>query len=259
MAQDNTVVVRHSPDWLNFDVQASRQFCASLNLPETTVVDYVALWDDCLAVDYRRFRHELKIIAARTWAATGAAVVDQHAFDPAGIQAASLVAFVDDDDWFAPDLFEALEPHRHHDYLVWGSVRLGGFYNDAAAAENTTALMKRDIELLSYTNNYAVTAAALLRHGLDRLAEHFNAQTMMASGVLDVALLDRYLSVANKSAAATLSALHNLASPAFRADPRRSLEQGFRSILDLTIEQADLQWMEAPLADYKRLIARCLA
>src|SRR5258708_38655874 len=41
----NYVVVRHSPDWLSFDPEASRAYCLSNRMPETLIVDFMAIWD----------------------------------------------------------------------------------------------------------------------------------------------------------------------------------------------------------------------
>ena len=49
----NFIVVRHSPDWLSFDPETSRAFCIKLNLPETLIIDFIAVWDAEVAVDYR--------------------------------------------------------------------------------------------------------------------------------------------------------------------------------------------------------------
>src|SRR6516225_6315357 len=59
----NYVVIRHSPDWLSFDSEASRAFCVKCNLPEALIIDFMALWDAAVAVDYRQFRFRVKEIA----------------------------------------------------------------------------------------------------------------------------------------------------------------------------------------------------
>jgi len=69
------IVVQASPDWHSFDVELSRNFCRRVSLPETTVVDFVDLWDRTLQVGYRDFRFRTKEIAGSTLAAVANARV----------------------------------------------------------------------------------------------------------------------------------------------------------------------------------------
>jgi hypothetical protein len=49
----NFIALRASPDWRSFDVESSRAFCLGVVVPETTVIDFLAIWDATLKVDYR--------------------------------------------------------------------------------------------------------------------------------------------------------------------------------------------------------------
>jgi hypothetical protein len=53
----NYIVIRHSPDWLSFDLEASRAFCISVGAPETLIIGFVAVWDAMVGLDYRRSRY----------------------------------------------------------------------------------------------------------------------------------------------------------------------------------------------------------
>ena len=121
------IVVRASPDWRSFDVELSRSFCRRVGLPETTIVDFVDLWDRTLRVRYRDFRFCAKEIAGSTLAAVAnAQVVSHENFRAMSLEADDRIAFIDDDDWYAPNLFD-LATNDHG--ARWGSIRLGQLFS----------------------------------------------------------------------------------------------------------------------------------
>src|SRR6202166_3388463 len=104
----NLLILRASPDWNTFDIECSRGFLRSLRLPEDLVVEFAALWDKHFKVDYRGVRAQLKTLALQTYDEVRQASLLRHEeWDDTG-QPDGRVAFVDDDDWMSPSLFESL-------------------------------------------------------------------------------------------------------------------------------------------------------
>jgi hypothetical protein len=160
----NFIVVRHSPDWLSFDPGVSRAFCVQRNLPETLVIDFMAVWDGAVAVDYRQFRFRIKEIAQQTLVSVKHAQIISdaalRALALAGkVPPDALVVFVDDDDWLAPHLFARLREFASVgagvDGFRWGSVRLGrpGYTLDADAnfALRATVTLRQIDQVTIYT------------------------------------------------------------------------------------------------------------
>ena len=82
-------------------------------MPETLIIDFMAVWDASVAVDYRQFRFRLKEIAQQTLLRVeGGRIIGDAAFRTltlAGeVPPDALVVFIDDDDWLAPHLFTRL-------------------------------------------------------------------------------------------------------------------------------------------------------
>ena len=192
----NFIVVRHSPDWLSFDPESSRAFCAPQNLPEMLVIEFMAVWNAGVAVDYRQFRFRIKEIAQQTLASVERAEIISdaalRALALAGkVPPDALVVFVDDDDWLAPHLFSRLREFASVgagvDGFRWGLVRLGrDRYNlddaDAGFALHPTVILRPIDEEGIYTNGYAVSGAALGRLGVDAVCEHLDAYTSTKPG-----------------------------------------------------------------------------
>src|SRR2546429_230354 len=108
-APKNYIVVRHSPDWLSFDIESSRIFLRSLGIKDSIVVDFAAIWDRTFAVDYRTFRQRIKDISTRNYAAVAdATVLDLADFERRRGGERDLTIFVDDDDWLHGDVFNLI-------------------------------------------------------------------------------------------------------------------------------------------------------
>jgi hypothetical protein len=104
--------------------------------------------------------------------------------------AAAAICFVDDDDWFAPDLGEHLDTGFGYDGFVWTHVALG------SPSYPLHRWPAGESELLCYTNNYAVTGEYAARNGIAHITEHWQADPVFRS--LKIATIPRPLSVANK-------------------------------------------------------------
>jgi hypothetical protein len=194
----NFIVVRHSPDWLSFDPETSRAFCVQRNLPETLIIDFIAVWDAAVAVDYRQFRFRIKEIAQQTLVGVEHAQIISDAALRALVLAGkvppdALVVFVDDDDWLAPHVFARLREFASVgagvDGFRWGSVELGrGFWREALDADANFALhptvtLRPIDQVRIHTNSYAVSGATLERLGIDAVCEmSTHASSMMLGG-----------------------------------------------------------------------------
>src|ERR1700749_259564 len=102
----NLLILRASPDWASFDIERSRDFLKSLRLPEALIVEFAALWGRHFKVDYRGVRGELKALALETYNAVRDAALVRHQDWDGTAPDGGRIAFVDDDDWMAPGLFE---------------------------------------------------------------------------------------------------------------------------------------------------------
>jgi hypothetical protein len=263
----NLIVVRHSPDWLSFDSAVSRMFCVQRGLPETLVIDFMAVWDAAVAVDYRQFRFRIKEIAQQTLVGVEHAKIisdtSLRALALAGkVPPDALVAFVDDDDWLAPHLFVRLREFASAgagvDGFRWGSVRLGrpGYTSDADAnfaSHPTVALPQIHRGRLS-TNSYAVSGAALERLGVDALCEHFDASMQYEAGRFAPATVAEYLSCANKHPAHTMAARALLGSEEYRCDPRADIRRWAEGVMAVPLP-INLAWIAAPRDQLAALLA----
>jgi hypothetical protein len=263
----NFIVVRHSPDWLSFDPEASRAFCVKCNLPEPLIIDFMAVWNAAVAIDYRQFRFRMKEIAQQTLVSVEHAQIISdaalRALALAGkVPPDALVVFVDDDDWLSPHLFVRLREFHSVgagvDGFIWGSVRLGrdGYTLDADAnfALRPTVTLQPVEQMRIYTNNYAVSGVALGRLGVDAVCEHFDARAQYDAGCFVPDIVAQYLSCNNKHPASTMAAHALLGSEDFRRDPRTDIGRWAEGVMAAPLP-VDLAWMAAPRDQLAALLA----
>src|SRR5580700_3455793 len=162
--QRNLLILRASPDWSTFDIERSRGFLRSLRLPEDLVIEFAALWDKHFKGDYRGVRAQLKTLALQTYDEVRQASLLRHEVWDGQGRPDGRVAFVDDDDWMSPSLFESLPATTsEEDGARWGSLRVGRIFTPNGCAE--PPIQRRPLDRIVYTNNYAVTARALSHRG----------------------------------------------------------------------------------------------
>src|SRR5580700_9061790 len=111
------IAVRQSPDWSTIDrddfFRQSREFCRYAEFPLDMIERYVDLWDRTFLTSYFHTRERMKRIAAANWASVGDAQVLMGPWEANDLPDDAWVAFVDDDDWFKPDIASAL-PDAHN-------------------------------------------------------------------------------------------------------------------------------------------------
>jgi hypothetical protein len=249
----NLLVLRASPDWATFDIERSRDFLKALRLPEDLVIEFAALWARHFKVDYRDVRAQLKAIALATYKSVQQASLVRHQDWDDSAPADGRIAFVDDDDWMAPGLFEELPaPVAGEDGVRWGSLRLGrGFGPDGYAVP---IVQRRPLDRIVYTNNYAVTARALGRLGRAALFEHDAGQRSFDQADFVLAASQHYLSCAVKHPCCTMSVNYLMSQPSFRADPRKEMADFMAAVDAMRPDDMDA-WLQKPFSEFRQVMA----
>ncbi len=193
------IVLRPTQDWSRITREEyrahSRDFCRLINRPLDQMNEIIDLWDSTFSISYFATRQRMKDVALSNLAnVRDARLVDIGAF---AADSACPVCFVDDDDWFSPDLGEHLDFTPGFDGLVWTHVALG-FLMDPL---QRWPAGQRD-DFLCFTNNYAVSPEYVRAHGIDHVAQHWLADAAFRS--LRIRLISPPLSMANKHPASVV-------------------------------------------------------
>ena len=250
--QRNLLILRASPDWNTFDLESSRGFLKSLHLPEDLVIEFAALWDKHFKVDYRSVRKQLKTLALQTYDEVRQASLLRHEEWDGKRPPGGRVAFVDDDDWMSPGLFESLPATTsEEDGVRWGSLRLGRIFALNGYAE--PPIQRRPLDRIVYTNNYAVTARALRRLGRAAVFEHDAAQKSFDQPDFTLVTSEKYLSCAVKHPCCTMSANYLMSLDDFRSDPRREMS-AFMESLNVVPREGMEEWMRKPFAQFRQVM-----
>lgn len=250
--QKNLLILRASPDWSTFDIERSRDFLRRLRLPEDLVIEFAALWERHFKVDYRSVRAQLKALALQTYNDVRQASLLRHEEWHGDGQPDGRVAFVDDDDWLSPGLFESLPATTSGEEGVrWGSLRLGRVFASNGYAE--PPIQRRPLDRVVYTNNYAVTARALRRLGRAALFEHDAAQKSFDQPDFTLVTSEKYLSCAVKHPCCTMSANYLMSLDDFRSDPRREMSKFMESLYAMPLDGME-EWLKEPFALFRRVM-----
>jgi hypothetical protein len=162
----------------------------------------VEVWNDTFDVPYHRFRDQVRQIARLNLSRVEHAKVSSWEEIPDG----ALVAPVDDDDWFAPDLARALE--GAHDPQAIGYLWPSSFLEVPIDFGHRVFLLRRALfpstppRWLCSTNSYA----AVKRPDTELvLRKHTVASERFGSEPLRVRRIDRRLSIMNRTLASQTS------------------------------------------------------
>ena len=128
----------------------------------------------------------------------------------------------------------------------------GTFDADANFALRPT-LMLRSIDRI-YTNNYAVSGAALGRLGIDALCEDYEAKKQFENGRFAPDTVAQYLSCAVKHPACSLVAAYLFGSEEFRRDLRADIGRWAEGVMGAPLP-VDLAWMAAHRQQLAALLA----
>lgn len=257
---ERIIAVRHSPDWLGLTDENTRTFLRRHGIRETLLVEFIAIWDRHMKVDYRTFRHEIAALSRANFAAVaGARVVSHEALRQETPPPDALIAFVDDDDWLAPDLFDVLEKAapRPVNGAWWGSILVGPQLTSVEAYLREPAIELGTAERVIYTNNYAITGRALKWHGYGRLFEHYHADRRFRKFWWPPKKVPLYLSAASKHPCSTVVVQYLMDRPEFHADPRRFFESYATQLAATPIPPA-YGWLAAPVGEVQALMNRAL-
>jgi len=246
------LILRSSPDWTTFDLESSRHFLRSIGRPETLIIEFAALWSRHFKVDYRGVRAQLKTLALQTYNDVRHASLLRHEEWDGKAEPGGWVAFVDDDDWMCPALFESL-PATTSDAegARWGSLRLGRAF--AANGYAGPIIQRRPLDRIVYTNNYAVTSGALRRLGREAFFEHGVAQRAFDQSGFALATCDNYLSCAVKHPCSTMSAEYLMSLDSFRSDPRREMSNFMKAVDAMRLDDT-VEWLREPFARFREVM-----
>jgi hypothetical protein len=193
------IAVRQSPDWATIErdtfLRQSREFCANVGLPLDMIEQYVGLWDRTFRTPYIQTRERMKQIAAANWASVAGAQILTDPWTPEDLPDDAWIAFVDDDDWFKPDIATLLPATEDLDGVIWQHSRAGW-------TDEKDAVTIRPETGYCYTNNYAVSARYLKDHGLSPVFKHLDANDTFKS--IRIKRLAQVLSMTNKHGASAM-------------------------------------------------------
>jgi hypothetical protein len=165
----------------------------------------VDLWNDTFDIPFHVFRHEVKRIAELSLSRVEGATVASWDHIPDG----ALVAPVDDDDWFAPDLADVLDTaHRslHRTGYRW----VGEWIEVPIDLRHRLGLARRALfrippRWVCGTNTYALVKSSRARPLLEK---HTLASAFYESHPCDVWAIEQHLSIANRTLASRTSLGH---------------------------------------------------
>lgn len=250
---NNLLILRASPDWLTFDLESSRDFLRPFGLPENLIIDFATLWKNHFKLDYCSVRAQLKALALETYAGVRRASLLRHQDWDGRLGPDRWVAFVDDDDWMSPGLFENLPSAVFgRDGVRWGSLRVGRLFAPNGYGE--PIIQRRTLDSTVYTNNYAVSAAALGRLGRTALFEHDAAQRAFDRADFALIPCEKYLSCAVKHPCCTMSANYLMKLEGFRSDPRREMSLFMDAVDAVRLDAMD-DWVRQPFAQFRAIMA----
>lgn len=246
----NYIVLRRSPDWLNFDMEDTRKFLSEFPLPNDMIIEFAKLWDDQMGLSYKEYRHSVKLLATHVASNVSNSILISTA-DVGSIDFndEDRIFFTDDDDWVSPDLFQFLEksgPAEHG--WIWNSIFVGKLFGQTPFEGPAAAVIEeRPSSNVIYTNNYAVTGRFLKSQGQERVEEHYHSQILFDNGSFKPARLNEYLSAANKHLCCTVCIHYNGSNEGFMQDMAKSL-----NTIVLELEAIELTERSAWIGRIKR-------
>jgi len=261
-------VRRRSPDWqgLASYYEAGVPIDPSSYKPEVRVrgfpediVECIRVWNETFPVNFFRCRGILKEISERTlrqvW---NAVILTEERLEelPAitnGLQ--SLVFFFDDDDLFAPGMFELLcnLDFGQCDVAVFPLIRLAENIGTFVRPGHPARLVvggREDFRHRYHTNNYGISRIALTDQ-LINMKDHMQASTYADQQELKDTYFDILISATNKT---PCSAQHLGRLPARIHEYRAFIRRYVENLGRLKIPR-ELDWLSEPLSATIKLFA----
>ncbi len=189
------IVVRRTTDW-------TCEAAVRAQLPDG-FAPLVDLWNETFDMPYHHFRQRLKDIAAMNLAGVVGAVTADITEVPSG----ALIAPVDDDDWFAPEMATAVARHRHtYRGYRWPSrfLEVPPDFGQWRGAWRRRLFPNAPLRFLCTTNNYVVENMPDVR---SILRSHMRASDWFEQHSSSVKSLDTPLSIQNRNLASQTTLL----------------------------------------------------
>ncbi len=200
------IVVRQTTDWSN-------ESSVRAQLPDgfERLFD---LWNDTFEMPYHQFRHRLKQIAADNHANVEGAVTAVLEDVPAG----ALIAPVDDDDWFSPDMATHVSGYRddcHRGYR-WPArfLEIPPDLDQWLGAWRRWLIPSTPLTWVCTTNNYVIERTP---EGAKIVGSHVQASSWFVANESLVRVLDVPLSLQNRNIASQTSLLFRGRAPMTRS------------------------------------------
>lgn len=200
------IVVRRTTDWAN-EATVRAQLPAGFE----TLVE---LWHDTFEMPYHQFRQQLKQIAADNHAQVVGAACALLADVPAG----ALIAPVDDDDWFSPEMASVVAANRddtHRGYR-WPSrfLEVPPNFDQWLGAWRRYLIPSTPLRWLCTTNNHAIANFSEVAGIVD---SHIKATEWFVANEPLVKVLDVPLSLQNRNIASRTALLFHSGTMMTRA------------------------------------------
>ncbi len=224
----------------------------------TDIVALIAAWNRLAAVDFFTCRARLAALATANRAACAGAVTLPVATLLADPAPPALIAFCDDDDWFAPDPVPALlAAESAADVLVFPLIRIGieTFTLVRAGAPCTAARGPcHDFVLRYHTNNYVLRGGVVGAGARAAMVEHRDASCAAARLGLQDGWIAHPLAVTSK----TPCAASVLADVVANEDRFGAYLRAYLETLKRLSVPAELGWITPPLWETVRLFEAAL-
>jgi hypothetical protein len=269
VALDQLVFVRrHSPDWARLasdhdagiPIDPSRYMRADVPGFPQDVGSCIRLWNATFPVNFFHCRQVLKEISERALRHVANAVLlsNERLEELPAIVAdtQSLVFFFDDDDLFAPRMFELLSAVEigKCEVAVFPLVHLGEHvYTFVRECSPRTVLVggAQPFRYRFHTNNYALTSRAALSDYLADMNDHVLASAHADQHGLSDSYFDVLIGATNKTPCSAV-VLREL--PPRQDHYRRAIERYLERLRQLELPR-EAQWIAQPLQETIRLFA----
>ena len=264
------IAIRESPDWAGLarDRQAGlpidpARFAQPREIPSfpADIAALIAKWDMLSKVSFFECRATLCRIATATHNRVAGAQLVTHALAGRVLAALGdapfLLFYSDDDDWFAPDLQDAVAGVATGtlDAVVFplGRIAINCFTMSAEGQPVPNAIgPTHRFHYRYHTNNYGLTRRACGRVPLASLIEHQEASTVGEQHGFVDQYINRVVSVTSKTPCSASLLGDILADP----DRFRSYVGQYLKALKLLAVPASHRWIAEPLWDTIRLFER---
>ena len=240
------IVKRPTLNWAEIDFptfkQESISFCQSWGRPEDYAYKLAQLWDRTFSHGYFETRHKIKLIAEQNINALDDVQVSHWNKERQVPQLDAPYVFVDDDDWFSPELPRVMRllTADKLDIVLWRVTNIG-------SPNQPTPVFYWGKSGRCMTHNYAVSGRWIDQHSIEDVLDHGRAMKTIHA-MENVPQLDVCLGVSNKGPISSVS-LHKGLDGELEPQKLASLVAAYLNRM-ATISMADLAhitWAKDPV------------